>query len=191
MDFGLFFFPTRARWWHAGPGLLYLPKMQSHLEARLWNDVFIHAQDALGLPRGTVRATVLIETLPAAFEMDEILYELKDHSAGLNCGRWDYIFSTIKTLREDPDFVIPDRAQVTWNSRSCAPTRSSWSRPARRGSTPWAAWPRRSRSRTTPPPTRLPGQGAGGQGTRRRDGHDGTWVAIRPGAPAREVFDAT
>jgi len=91
----------------------YLPKLQSHLEAGLWNDVFCLAQDELGIPRGSIRATVLIETLPAAFEMDEILYELRDHSAGLNCGRWDYIFSIIKTFRNDPRFVLPDRALVT------------------------------------------------------------------------------
>ena len=91
----------------------YLPKMESHLEARLWNDVFVRAQEALGLPRGTIKATVLIETLPAAFEMDEILYELREHSAGLNCGRWDYIFSFIKTLRTDPRCGLPDRGQVT------------------------------------------------------------------------------
>jgi malate synthase len=86
--------------------------MESHLEARLWNDVFVHAQEALGLPQGSIRATVLIETLPAAFEMDEILFELKAHIAGLNCGRWDYIFSFIKTLRAHRDFVLPDRSQV-------------------------------------------------------------------------------
>src|SRR5207247_10411014 len=91
----------------------YLPKLESHLEARLWNDVFNFAQDALGIPRGTIRATVLIETILAAFEMDEILYELKDHSAGLNCGRWDYIFSFIKKFRHRPGFVLPDRARVT------------------------------------------------------------------------------
>jgi malate synthase len=113
-DFGLFFFHNAhellAR--DTGP-YFYLPKMESHLEARLWNDVFVQAQQALGLPRGTIKATVLIETLPAAFEMDEILYELKDHSAGLNCGRWDYIFSAIKKRRQDPDFILPDRALVT------------------------------------------------------------------------------
>ena len=87
--------------------------MESHLEARLWNDVFCFAQDELGIPRGTIRATVLIETILAAFEMDEILYELREHSAGLNCGRWDYIFSFIKKFRNRPDFVLPDRAEVT------------------------------------------------------------------------------
>src|SRR3954463_2708966 len=86
--------------------------MESHLEARLWNDVFEHAEDALGLARGDIRATVLIETLPAAFEMDEILYELREHAAGLNAGRWDYMFSTIKTFRERPEFVLPDRNEV-------------------------------------------------------------------------------
>ncbi|HMB68532.1 MAG TPA: malate synthase A, partial [bacterium] len=91
---------------------LYLPKLESHLEARLWNDVFVAAQERLGLPRGTIRATVLIETLPAAFEMDEILYELREHSTGLNCGRWDYIFSFIKKFRSSPDFVLPDRGLV-------------------------------------------------------------------------------
>ena len=113
-DFGLFFFHNAQELIRRGSGpYFYLPKLQSHLEARLWNDVFIHAQSALGLPSGTIRATVLIETLPAAFEMDEILHELREHSAGLNCGRWDYIFSSIKTLRSDPGFVLPDRGQVT------------------------------------------------------------------------------
>ncbi len=96
----------------SGP-YFYLPKMESHLEARLWNDVFILAQDEIGVPRGTIRATVLIETILAAFEMDEILYELREHSAGLNCGRWDYIFSCIKRFRNDPQFVLADRALVT------------------------------------------------------------------------------
>ena len=113
-DFGLFFWHNAAELVARGTGpYFYLPKMQSHLEARLWNDVFNHAQDALALPRGTVRATVLIETIHAAFEMDEILWELKDHSAGLNCGRWDYIFSFIKTFRGNPACLLPDRAQVT------------------------------------------------------------------------------
>src|SRR6202008_3460768 len=92
---------------------LYLPKLEGHLEARLWNDVFVHAQDALGVPRGTIRATVLIETILAAFEMEEILYELREHSSGLNAGRWDYILSVIKKFRDRPAFVLPDRSQVT------------------------------------------------------------------------------
>jgi malate synthase len=113
-DFGLYFFHNaRALVERGRRPYFYLPKMESHLEARLWNDVFLRAQDALGLPRGTIRATVLIETLPAAFEMDEILFELREHSAGLNCGRWDYIFSFIKKLHADPSCVLPDRGQVT------------------------------------------------------------------------------
>jgi malate synthase len=113
-DFGLFFFHNAAALIAKGSGpYFYLPKLESHLEARLWNDVFNLAQDELGIPRGTIRATVLIETILAAFEMEEILYELREHSAGLNCGRWDYIFSVIKKFRQRPDFVLPDRARVT------------------------------------------------------------------------------
>jgi malate synthase len=113
-DFGLYFFNNAKRLLAKGSGpYFYLPKLESHLEARLWNDVFNFAQDALGLPRGTIRATVLIETILAAFEMEEILYELRDHSSGLNAGRWDYIFSIIKKFRNRPEFVLPDRAQVT------------------------------------------------------------------------------
>ena len=113
-DFGLYFFHNAQELIDRGSGpYFYLPKLQSHLEARLWNDVFTYAQDTLGIPRGTVRATVLIETLPAAFEMDEILYELRDHAAGLNAGRWDYIFSAIKTFHARKGEALPDRAQVT------------------------------------------------------------------------------
>ncbi|MGZ8783233.1 MAG: malate synthase A, partial [Gaiellaceae bacterium] len=108
-DFGLYFFRNHAR----GGTWFYLPKLESHLEARLWNDVFVWAQDELGVPQGTIKATVLIETILAAFEMDEILYELREHSAGLNAGRWDYIFSVIKKLGHRPEFVLPDRASVT------------------------------------------------------------------------------
>ncbi len=113
-DFGLYFFHNAKQLIHKGTGpYFYLPKMESHLEARLWNDVFCFAQDELGISRGSIRATVLIETILAAFEMDEILYELRDHSSGLNCGRWDYIFSFIKKFRNRPDFVLPDRSIVT------------------------------------------------------------------------------
>ena len=113
-DFGLYFYHNvRALLARDSGPYFYLPKMESHLEARLWNDVFNLAQDELGIPRGTIKATVLIETILAAFETEEILYELRDHSAGLNCGRWDYIFSFIKKFRNRPDFVLPDRAQVT------------------------------------------------------------------------------
>ena len=113
VDFGLFAFHCAPRLHQRGKGVyLYLPKLEHHLEARLWNDVLTFAEDELGLPRGTVRATVLLETLPAAFQMDEILYELREHSYGLNAGRWDYIFSMIKCFREDPTFVLPDRNEV-------------------------------------------------------------------------------
>jgi malate synthase len=113
-DFGLYFFHCTPRLLARGTGpYLYLPKLESHLEARLWNDVFSFAQDCVGLERGTIKATVLIETLPAAFEMNEILYELREHSAGLNAGRWDYIFSAIKCFPNRPDMVLPDRSDVT------------------------------------------------------------------------------
>jgi malate synthase len=113
-DFGLYFFHNAKRLLSKGTGpYFYLPKLESHLEARLWNDVFTFAQDDLGVPRGTIRATVLIETILAAFEMEEILYELREHSGGLNAGRWDYIFSIIKKFRKRPDFVLPDRVQVS------------------------------------------------------------------------------
>ncbi len=113
-DFGLYMFHGGRAAIEAGSGpYLYLPKLESYLEARLWNDIFVWAQTRLGVPLGTIKATVLIETLPAAFEMDEILYELKDHSAGLNAGRWDYIFSMIKELGHDPRYLLPDRSQVT------------------------------------------------------------------------------
>ncbi|MGH2697705.1 MAG: malate synthase A [Actinomycetota bacterium] len=113
-DFGFFFWHNARRLLDAGSGpYFYLPKMESHLEARLWNDVFNFAQDAVGVDRGSIRATVLIETVPAAFEMEEILYELREHSAGLNAGRWDYMFSMIKCFRTRPEFVLPDRNRVT------------------------------------------------------------------------------
>lgn len=113
-DFGLYFFHNARRLLDKGSGpYFYLPKLESHLEARLWNDVFNFAQDELKIPRGTIKVTVLIETILAAFEMDEILYELRGHIAGLNAGRWDYIFSIIKKFRNHPDFLFPDRAQVT------------------------------------------------------------------------------
>ena len=113
-DFGLFFYHNAQELVDRGTGpYFYLPKIEHYREARLWNDVFVVAQELLGLPRGTVRATVLIETLPAVFELDEILYELREHSAGLNCGRWDYIFSFIKQFRDDPRVIFPDRNLVT------------------------------------------------------------------------------
>jgi len=117
-DFGLYFFHNARELLNRGTGpYFYLPKIESHTEARIWNDVFNLAQDELGIARGTIRATVLIETIPAAFEMDEILYELREHSAGLNCGRWDYIFSCIKKFRAKKDFILADRALVTMTTR--------------------------------------------------------------------------
>jgi len=116
LDFGLYFFHNAKALVANGTGpYFYLPKLENHHEARLWNDVFIAAQEMLHLPRGAIKATVLIEHILAAFEMDEILYELKDHSTGLNCGRWDYIFSFIKKFRRHPAFLMPDRAAVTMN----------------------------------------------------------------------------
>jgi malate synthase len=113
-DFGLYFFHNARELLERGSGpYFYLPKLESHLEARLWNDGFNLAQDTLGIPRGTIRATVLIETIVAAFEMDEILYELREHASGLNAGRWDFIFSVIKKFNQRPEFLLPDRSQVT------------------------------------------------------------------------------
>ncbi len=113
-DFGMYMFHNAAERIARGTGpYFYLPKLESHLEARLWNDAFVKAQNDLGVPQGSIRATVLIETLPAAFEMEEILYELRDHSAGLNAGRWDYIFSAVKRFKSQPTFTLPNRVQVT------------------------------------------------------------------------------
>jgi malate synthase len=113
-DAGLYLWHNAHRLMDSGSGpYLYLPKLESHLEARLWNDVFVHAEDALGIDRKTIKATVLIEAITAAFEMDEILYELREHSSGLNAGRWDYIFSVIKKFRARTDLVLPDRSQIT------------------------------------------------------------------------------
>lgn len=114
VDFGLYFFHNAKELLKNGTGpYFYLPKLENHLEARLWNDVFVFAQEELDIPKGSIKATVLIETITAAFEMDEILYELRDHSAGLNCGRWDYIFSYIKKFQQDPGVILPDRSAVT------------------------------------------------------------------------------
>jgi malate synthase len=120
-DFGLYFFHNfQVLLQRRSAPYFYLPKLESHHEARLWNDVFLFAEEYAGVPKGTIRATVLIETIPAAFEMDEILYELRHHSVGLNCGRWDYIFSFIKKFRGRAEFVLPDRAPSPCSSRFCA-----------------------------------------------------------------------
>jgi malate synthase len=192
-DFGLYLFHNARRLQQRGTGpYFYLPKLQSHLEARLWNDVFLRAQDRLGIPHGTIKATVLIETLPAAFEMDEILHELREHSAGLNCGRWDYIFSLIKTLRVDPAWVLPDRAQVTM-TQPCmhAYTQLVIQTCHRREVHAMGGMAAQI-------PMRDPQQNEAALEKVRadklrevRDGHDGTWVAHPGLVPlATEVFDA-
>jgi len=192
-DFGLYLFHNARRLLERGTGpYFYLPKLQSHLEARLWNDVFCLAQDELGVPRGSIRATVLLETLPAAFEMDEILYELRDHSAGLNCGRWDYIFSLIKTLREDPRYLLPDRAQVTMTTRCMR----SYSRLAiqtchRRGIHAIGGMAAQIPIRSDPVANEEALAKVREDKVREAsDGHDGTWVA-HPGlvAIAKAAFD--
>jgi malate synthase len=192
-DFGLYLFHNAEALAKAGTGpYFYLPKMQSHLEARLWNDVFLHAQSALGIPAGTIKATVLIETLPAAFEMDEILYELKDHIAGLNCGRWDYIFSSIKTLQNDPSFVLPDRGQVTME----APFLRSYTQLLikichRRGAFAMGGMAAQIPIKDDPEANERAMEKVRADKLREvREGHDGTWVA-HPGmvALAKQVFD--
>jgi malate synthase len=192
-DFGLFFFHNVEALRQAGTGpYFYLPKIESHLEARLWNDIFLDAQAALKIPAGTIKATVLIETLPAAFEMDEILFELKEHSAGLNCGRWDYIFSAIKTLRNDPAFVLPDRGQVTMEAgflRSY--TQLLIKTCHRRGAHAMGGMAAQIPIKDDPAANELAMEKVRADKLREvREGHDGTWVA-HPGlvAIAKQVFD--
>lgn len=192
-DFGLFFFHNAREQLARGTApYFYLPKMESHLEARLWNDVFTLAERELGVPHGSIKATVLIETLPAAFEMDEILYELREHSAGLNCGRWDYIFSAIKKRRNDPNFILPDRAQVTMTvpfmrayTQLCIRTCHRRGAQAMGGMS--AFIPVKNNEALNEKAF------AGVRADKEReatDGHDGTWVA-HPGMVqlATEVFD--
>ena len=193
-DFGLYFFHNvkelLAR--NTGP-YFYLPKIESHLEARLWNDVFVYAQDYLGIPQGTIKATVLIETIVAAFEMDEILYELREHSAGLNCGRWDYIFSYIKRLRNQPDVVLPDRGQVTMTvpfmkayTSLCIQTCHKRNAPAMGGMA--AQIPVKNDEEANKMAFAKVAEDKRREAT---DGHDGTWVAHPGLVPvAREQFDA-
>jgi malate synthase len=192
-DFGLYFFHNAAALLKNGTGpYFYLPKMQSHLEARLWNDLFVHAQQALGIPQGSIRATVLIETLPAAFEMDEILFELKDHSSGLNCGRWDYIFSSIKTQPNDPAFLLPDRGQVTME----APFLKAYVQLLirichRRGAHAMGGMAAQIPIKDNPAENERALDKVRADKLREvREGHDGTWVA-HPGlvAIAKQVFD--
>jgi malate synthase len=192
-DFGLAFFHNARALLDRGSGpYFYLPKLESHLEARLWNDVFNAAQDRLGVPRGSVRATVLIETIPAAFEMDEILYELRDHAAGLNAGRWDYIFSIIKKFRNQPDFVLPDRVRVTMN----VPFMRAYAQLLvhtchRRGAHAIGGMAAFIPSRTDPAVNEAATAKVREDKLRESgDGFDGTWVAHPDLVPlAREVFD--
>ena len=192
-DFGLFFFHNAKALMEKGTGpYFYLPKMESHLEARLWNDVFVMAQQELGVPRGTIKATVLIETILAAFEMDEILYELREHSAGLNCGRWDYIFSFIKKFNRYPQFILPDRAQVTMTrhflrSYSLLAIRTCHRRGAHAIGGMAAQIPIKSDPEAN---AQAIAKVLDDKEREVADGHDGTWVAHPGLVPiAKEVFD--
>ena len=193
-DFGLFFFHNARRLLAQGTGpYLYLPKLQGHLEARLWTDVFLYAEGEFDLPRGSIRATVLIETLPAALEMDEILYELRDHSAGLNLGRWDYIFSFIKTLRSDPGAVLPDRGQVTMAQPFLRGCRQLLIRTChRRGVHAMGGMAAQIPIKNDPEANLAALEKVRIDKSREaKDGHDGTWVAHPGLIPlTREVFDA-
>jgi malate synthase len=194
VDFGLYFFHNAKALLSSGTGpYFYLPKLQSHHEAQLWNDVFVHAQDALGIPRGSIRATVLIETLPAAFEMHEILWALRDHSAGLNCGRWDYIFSFIKTLRADPKAVLPDRAQVGMTQPNMAAYTDLVVQTChRRGIHAMGGMAAQIPIKGDAAANDAAFEKVRADKLREvRNGHDGTWVA-HPGLieVAREIFDA-
>jgi malate synthase len=192
-DFGLYAFHNAAELLARGTGpYFYLPKLESHIEARLWNDVFTLTERTLGIPAGSIKATVLIETLPAAFEMDEILYELREHSAGLNCGRWDYIFSAIKKRRNDAAFILPDRAQVTMTThfmRSytllCIQTCH------RRGAHAMGGMAAFIPVKSDPEVNeRALAQVRGDKEREATDGHDGTWVAHPGLVPiATEIFD--
>jgi len=193
-DFGVFLARNAERLLERGSGpYFYLPKLESHLEARLWNDAFVLAQDRLGIPQGTIKATVLVETILAAFEMDEILYELREHSAGLNAGRWDYIFSVIKTFRDRPDFVLPDRAQVTMTVPFMrAYTELLVKTTHRRGAHAMGGMAAFIPSRRDPEVNELALAKVSEDKQRESgDGFDGTWVAHPDLVPvALEQFDA-
>lgn len=193
-DFGLYFFHNAKEAIARGTGpYFYLPKLESHLEARWWNEVFVFAQDYIGIPQGTIKATVLIETVTAAFEMNEILYELREHSKGLNCGRWDYIFSFIKRLRNQPEVVLPDRGQVTMTvpfmrayTQLCVQTCHKRNAPAMGGMA--AQIPVKGDDEANAAAFAKVAEDKRREAT---DGHDGTWVA-HPGMvqTAMEQFDA-
>jgi malate synthase len=192
-DFGLYFFHNAKQLLASGTGpYFYLPKLESHLEARLWNDVFVFAQKQVGVPHGSIRATVLIETILATFEMDEILYELRDHSAGLNCGRWDYIFSFIKKFSHDPHAILPERAQVTMTthflrSYSKLLIRTCHRRNIHAMGGMSAFIPIKSDPAAN---ERAIAQVRADKSREASDGHDGTWVAHPGLVPvATEIFD--
>jgi malate synthase len=191
-DFGLFFFHNARRLIERGSGpYFYLPKMEGHREARLWNEVFQRAQDALGIPRGTIKATVLLEVVTSAYEMDEILYELRDHSAGLNAGRWDYIFSIIKKFHSRPDFLLPDRAQITMTVPFMrAYTELLVKTCHRRGAFAMGGMAAFIPSRRDPKVNEVALPKVRDDKVREsRDGFDGTWVAHPDLVPvAREIF---
>jgi len=193
-DFGLFLFHNAKRLRDKGSGpYFYLPKLESHLEARLWNDVFNFAQDTLGLPRGTIKVTVLIETILAAFEMDEMLYELREHIAGLNAGRWDYIFSVIKKFNKRGDFLLPDRAQITMTAPFMrAYTELLVKTCHRRGAHAIGGMAAFIPSRKDPQVNEAALSKVREDKLRESsDGFDGTWVAHPDLVPtAKEVFDA-
>ncbi len=193
-DFALFLANNHEGLARNGSGpYLYLPKIESHLEARLWNEVFVAAQEALGMPRGTIKATVLIETILAAFEMDEILFELREHSAGLNCGRWDYIFSFIKKFRNRPDFVLPDRASVTMDRHFLKSYVDLLIKTChRRGAHAMGGMAAQIPIRNDPAANEAAMARVRADKLREAHaGHDGTWIA-HPGLAgiAREAFDA-
>lgn len=192
-DFGLYMFHcAKLSLAHGSGPYFYLPKLENHLEARLWNEVIVFAQDRLDLPHGTVKATVLIETLPAAFEMDEILFELKDHIVGLNCGRWDYIFSFIKTFAENPAFVTPDRSKMTMgeaflNAYSLRLIQTCH----RRGAFAMGGMAAQIPVKNDPEANAIAFAKVRADKEREAsNGHDGTWVAHPDLVPvAMEVFD--
>ncbi|MER5422185.1 malate synthase A [Streptosporangium roseum] len=194
VDFGLYFFHSARRQIAKGRGpYFYLPKMESHLEARLWNDVFVRAQDLLGVPRGTIRATVLIETYPAAFEMEEILYELREHSAGLNAGRWDYLFSVIKKFRtRGREFLLPERNAVTMTAPFMRAYTELLVRTChKRGAHAIGGMAAFIPSRRDPEVNKVALEKVTADKTRESgDGFDGSWVAHPDLVPiCRDVFD--
>jgi malate synthase len=192
-DFGLYFFHNARQQIAQGTGpYFYLPKLETHLEARLWNEVFVHAQDKLGLAAGTIKATVLIETLPAAFEMDEILYELRDHIAGLNAGRWDYIFSFIKKFARNPNYVLPDRGRVVMGEAFLGAYAALLVRTChRRGAFAMGGMAAQIPVKNDPAANEAAFAKVRADKEREvRDGYDGTWVAHPDLVPvAKEVFD--